>query len=111
MALSRKSFEGEISVDHTASPGFTPEQARKLGYLPYTVAEGKLFEAPTMGCNHCGTVVIMNPDRHREREYCMQCNMYVCDNCGLERKTSGYTHRTYRQKLDEIISANQRIQI
>jgi len=101
MALSKKSYEGEIFVDHRASPGLTNEQAIKLGYIPDKLSEGKVFEAPTMSCNHCGTVVIINPKRTRDRDWCSHCDMYVCDNCAIERKLPDYVHKTYRQKIIE----------
>lgn len=99
MAL-KKQYEGELVVDHRASPGFTEEQSKRLGY-PVSIKEGKVFEAPTMSCNHCGTVVIINPDRKRDREWCSTCDHYICDNCGLERKLSGYEHKTHMQKLQQ----------
>jgi hypothetical protein len=115
MALSKRAYEGELLVDHRASPGLTNEQAHKLGYtldntgVPNAVAEGKVFEAPTMGCNHCGTVVIINPSRTRDRAYCPSCDHYICDNCELERKLPDYKHATHRQKIENYISANTRI--
>jgi len=69
-------------LDHRASPGFTPEEARALGYSDEASGE-KLYEAKTNHCSHCGTVVIMNPHRTRERSYCQACNKYICDNCGI----------------------------
>lgn len=103
MTLSKRSHEGYLMLDHRASPGFTKEQAQKLGYRPEHVQEGKLFEAPTMGCHHCGTVVLINPDRKRDRAYCPHCDRYVCDNCELERKLPNYVHRTQRQKLEQQV--------
>jgi len=107
MVLTKRSHEGELFIDHRASPGFTDEQAIKLGYIPSALSEGKVFEAPTMGCNHCGTVVIMNPKRTRDREYCSNCDMYICDNCALERKLPDYTHKTHRQKIFEQLNLAQ----
>lgn len=101
MALSKRSHEGELFVDHRASPGLTDEQAINLGYAPGILGEGKVFEAPTMGCNHCGTVVIINPKRIRDRDWCSTCDMYVCDNCALERRLPGYIHSTHRQRIIE----------
>jgi len=49
--------------------------------LPTGAGQG-LFEAPTLGCAHCGTIVILNPARQRERAYCPKCDRYMCDNCG-----------------------------
>jgi hypothetical protein len=93
--------EGYLMVDHRASPGLTPEQARTLGYSPQHVGEGQLFETKTNHCCHCGTVVIMNPDRIRERAKCQACNKYICDMCGIAMKEPSYVHKTYKQQLEE----------
>lgn len=40
------------------------------------------WEWPTMTCNHCNTVVYMNPARRRDRQLCRtRCYAYICDNC------------------------------
>ena len=41
---------------------------------------GQFQEMSTMTCAHCGTVVVLNPMRTRERGYCGKCHAYVCDN-------------------------------
>lgn len=92
--------EGFVSIDHRASPGLTPEEARLMGYDPEHVSGGKLFETKTNHCNHCGTVVIMNPNRTRERAFCQACSKYICDNCGIEQRLPDYVHTTYNQKLN-----------
>lgn len=91
-------------VDHRASPGFTQDEALKLGYHPSQVGEGQLFEAKTNHCNHCGTVVIMNPMRTRDRCLCYQCNKYICDNCGIQMKMPDYVHKTTTQKQEEALT-------
>jgi hypothetical protein len=93
--------EGYLMVDHRASPGLTPEQAIALGYSPGQVSEGQLLELKTNHCCHCGTVVIVNPDRIRERAFCQLCNKYICDICGLEQRLPNYVHKTYTQQLEE----------
>lgn len=93
--------EGYVMIDHRASPGFTEEEARTLGYEPQHVASGQLFETKTNHCNHCGTVVIINPLRTRERPHCVYCDKYICDNCGVNMKLPDYVHKTYKQQLEE----------
>ena len=88
-------------VDHRASPGLSAQEAVSLGYHPAQVAEGQLFEAKTNHCSHCGTVVIMNPARTRDRAFCVYCNKYICDNCGIAVKLPDYVHKTYSQQLEE----------
>jgi hypothetical protein len=87
-------------VDHRASPGIPHEQAVQMGLSPKMVGEGTLFEAATMHCAHCGTVVILNPGRTRERASCYKCGAYVCDNCGSCMKDSSYLHQSYHEKLE-----------
>jgi predicted RNA-binding Zn-ribbon protein involved in translation (DUF1610 family) len=101
---SRRLNEGYLMVDHRASPGLTKEESIKLGYGNQATGEGQLYETKTNHCNHCGTVVIMNPDRTRERSYCQACNKYICDNCGLEMRLPDYVHKTYKQQIDESLT-------
>lgn len=93
--------EGYLMVDHRASPGLSPKQATALGYHPSQVREGQLFETKTNHCSHCGTVVIMNPQRTRERAFCQYCSKYICDNCGVNMKLPDYVHKTYTQINEE----------
>ena len=43
---------------------------------------GTLQEMNTMTCAHCGVVVVLNPERTRERGYCNKCHAYICDRPG-----------------------------
>lgn len=71
---------GILIIDHSASPGVDAETSRRLG-VPH-VPEGKVGEYKTKSCAHCGTVVMINPLRTRERASCRKCgNKYVCDLC------------------------------
>jgi predicted RNA-binding Zn-ribbon protein involved in translation (DUF1610 family) len=92
MAFTQRAHEGYLMIDHRASPGIPEDTALKMGLNPAEVGEGTLYEAPTMGCAHCGTVVIINPKRTRERAHCLKCNRYICDNCELEKKLPDYIH-------------------
>lgn len=89
--MSSQIHEGYLMVDHRASPGLPGDPLR---------GEGKLFEAKTNHCNHCGRVVIMNPLRTRDRCYCSKCDKYICDDCGLEMKLPDYNHTTYAQRIE-----------
>lgn len=40
-----------------------------------------LTETGTMTCAHCSVVVILNSQRERPREWCWNCNSYICDPC------------------------------
>jgi len=97
------SKEGELFVDHRASPGLPPGVARQMGYEPSQVGEGKLFEAATIMCLHCNRVIIKNPLRERERAFCMQCGgAYICDLCDDERRKADYVHMPFKKIVDLV---------
>jgi len=50
MSFLKKSRDGEIFVDHRASPGIPADLARRLGFHPDQVKAGAIFDAPTLGC-------------------------------------------------------------
>lgn len=77
--LSKRSREGRLLIDHRASPGL-PGYTMRLGHETMTFPEGSIREMPTMTCAHCNTIVVLNPQRTRERGYCHKCDDYVCDN-------------------------------
>lgn len=82
---------GEMTVDHRASPGLTPEQARSAGYDPSLCGEGKLYETHTLTCCECRTVTVMNPDRTRPRETCARHGgHYICDGCKYRQRQNDY---------------------
>jgi hypothetical protein len=95
---------GEIMIDHRASPGIPADKARMLGYEPEQVAEGKLFEAATKTCCHCGTIVVLNPLRQRERATCFRCNDYICDWCERATREPSYVHRPMIAVVDSVQS-------
>ena len=49
---------------------------------------GGMQENPTITCSHCQRVVILNPGRTRDREYCSGCDHYICDGCAKIRATA-----------------------
>lgn len=102
MPFRKKSNDGELFLDHRSSPGIPPEIARRLGYAPEQVKEGSLFECATLGCPHCGSVVVLNPQRTRERAHCLQCNAYICDGCDAVRREPDYIHRTIKEIKDLV---------
>ena len=58
-----KSSEGWLLTDNRASGGLK-------------------LELPTITCVHCNCVVVLNPERRRERNWCRKCDAYVCDRIG-----------------------------
>lgn len=87
---TQRSREGYFLIDHRASPGITLEDAKRLGLTGPIVGEGQVLEAPTFTCAHCQGIVIMNPDRKRERAHCRKCNARVCDLCGAAGECTPY---------------------
>lgn len=53
---------------------------RASGDLP-PGCRAPVFEADTYTCRHCEAVVVMNPDRKRERYKCVSCSHHICDPC------------------------------
>ncbi len=85
-------------------------QPTNLGWLQRDerAAGGKNFEAATYTCTHCEAVVVLNPNRTRERYTCRGCNHLICDGCAV-RRTAGEPCRTYAQHLDELADLESRL--
>jgi hypothetical protein len=58
-------------------------ERKELGYLlvDNRLSGGPFLEASTYTCTHCGGVVVLNPERKRERAKCHSCRHQICDNC------------------------------
>jgi len=82
MPVSKRAHEGYLLLDHRDSPGVPDDIAAPFG-MPAGSGRG-LFEAATFTCSHCEFVVVLNPDRTRERAWCKKCDHYLCDGCGLK---------------------------
>lgn len=48
---------------------------------PDTPFRAGTHEAATLTCRHCNVVVVLNPQRRRDRGVCYRCNSYLCDAC------------------------------
>lgn len=96
--------DGEIMVDHRGSPGITAEHARSIGMDGVAMGEGTYVHAPTLGCVHCGSVQLVNPNRMRERPYCRTCDHYICDVCDPIRREADYVHRTIADVIEAVKS-------
>ena len=97
---SLRDKEGYLLIDHRASPGLTPEQAKAFGYDPAQVGEGKILETATATCSHCQKIVLLNQARTRERAVCLKCYNYVCDGCALAA-AHGESCRPWAQVIEE----------
>lgn len=95
-------------VDNRNSPGL-PDAVTIAAGRPLIAGRG-LFEAPTYTCSHCQVVVVINPNRQRERAYCSKCDHYICDGCGaLKVKTGCVTmDQVFYETQESAVRAEQR---
>ena len=102
---ARTSPEGELVIDHRASPGVPAEMAQACGLPAAALGEGKLYEVATLYCHHCGSVQLKNLNRTRPRYSCFECGIkYVCDLCAAAASQPGYVHRSIEQISDMVRS-------
>jgi len=83
MIFSKRTFSGELIIDHSESPGFN-ENVAKAGHrwsLVRFLGRGQKLKAETNTCSHCDRVVVRNPDRVRPRGHCTHCDYFICDPC------------------------------
>jgi hypothetical protein len=93
--------EGYFMMDHRhANP--VPDQLVVANGLPTGAGRG-LFESASFTCKHCQTIVILNPDRSRERAYCRGCDHLICDPCAAEKAITGVC-KTFDQRADEFLN-------
>jgi len=93
--------EGYLLIDHRASPGIPPDQARAFGIPPERAGEGKIYEQATLTCAHCRTAIVKNPYRLRPRENCAKCgNKYICDFCHGQMQHPDYVHFPLERHID-----------
>ena len=88
---SKRSHEGYLLIDNRFGPGVSAEFVRRSGKEAPIVPEGALYESATVTCAHCHAVVVLRPDRTRERHYCATCDHYICDGCAVTYTTLGCT--------------------
>ncbi len=79
---SKRRHEGYLLIDHRNSPGVPVG----FGGSCVAVGAGQAFEAATITCSHCQAIVVLNPERDRERAWCAKCDHYICDGCGAARE-------------------------
>jgi len=85
--MTLRRLEGELLIDHTASPGIPEDLANKWRAQGVAVAAaGEKLEVATYTCRHCQVIVIMNANRTLDRNVCRKCMAVVCDrpSCVLE---------------------------
>jgi hypothetical protein len=100
MTLLQTSHEGELMVDHRASPGL-PGHPRS-NWDGRLCPPGKQIFLRTMGCKHCNAVVVPNPWRVRERGFCRKCMRYICDYCAADMQRPDYVHRPFDELMQMV---------
>lgn len=97
---SKRRHEGYLMVDQRFAPPvpFNPALEGKCDQ-PITQS-GTLLESATVTCCHCQRIVILNPNRSRERGFCVKCGKYTCDQC-----TAVGECRPFEALADAIIEA------
>ena len=105
MRRSKRSLEGEILIDHRASPGLSPEDL--VGVPVPAVGKGELYESPLVVCSHCQYCVIIEPKRTRERAWCAKCDQYICDDCALQMRQT-LECRSVDRQIDQMLEAAER---
>jgi hypothetical protein len=85
----KQSDEGYVLIDHRNSPGISQEFIVANNLDAPAVGAGQMFESAIAVCHACGGDIILNPNRTRAREWCMEHDAYLCDRCALTRKLTG----------------------
>jgi hypothetical protein len=86
---TKRSNEAYVLIDHRNSPGISEEFVHANRLDAPAVGRGQVFESAIAVCHSCGGDIILNPNRTREREWCMEHDAYLCDACALRRKMTG----------------------
>lgn len=96
--FSKSSLEGELIIDHRAGMG-----TENTGITDMPVRSGAMLETSTITCSHCQKIVVKNPYRQRDRNYCRSCDKYICDDCSLRMKLSGEC-KSFKKFADEYLN-------
>lgn len=90
-------------VDHRHAGGTMSDAHMRVAGLPAGSGRG-LHECPTITCNHCRAIVMVNDLRERGRHWCRHCDRYVCDECAARLFVSGVC-TPYAKVREEALSA------
>jgi len=102
--FSKREMESYVEIDHRESPGITPEQAARAGRGTIPVGKGQVFKSAAYQCSNCERLVVLNPNRSRDRFWCSKCDEYHCDDCALRTKITGIC-RPFKQLIEEALTA------
>jgi hypothetical protein len=99
---SKRDTEGYLCIDNRVNEGLPDMLVMRAG-LPPGAGRG-LFESATICCSHCQAIVVLNPNRSRERAYCRKCDAYLCDGCGILLART-FECKTFNQVVDEMLES------
>lgn len=99
---------GYLIIDHTNSPGLTAEESTRFGLPP--APGGSVIERDTVTCAHCHCVVVLNPERVRQRATCLKCASYICDGCEGIRVALGGACLPFERVLDRALELLEKYQ-
>ena len=91
---------GYLLIDHRNNQGVSDELARRAG-LPEAAGYGRVFEANTFTCAHCGTPTALDP-RSLARQ-CFKCAKFICGNPAC----NGECH-PFARRIDAALTALER---
>jgi hypothetical protein len=92
---------GYYEVQNSGCPAFVNADGRTI------IRADEHFESETRTCCGCQRVVILRANRDRPRNYCRQCDSFMCDDCALSFKITG-EHKSFDQIADEYLEAASR---
>ena len=75
-----RSQEGYLLIENRFAPGPSAEDLHRWGKDAPVVPQGATYESATYTCSHCHSVVVLNPNRSRPRNWCSRCAHRVCDS-------------------------------
>jgi len=102
---SKTRHEGYLLIDNSAGPG-VPDSIIPDKYAHVRgLGQGKQ-EVAGYTCPHCHDVIIVNPFRKRERNWCKVCDHYICDRpaCNMGCKP---LNDVFDQLREDIVQADQ----
>ena len=76
------------------------EVDQRASGIPVAGTKTDHFESDTYTCSHCTGVVILNPERKRERYKCKGCNHHICDACAA-KIVAGEPCLTFIERMEQ----------
>jgi len=105
--FSKRSLEGEVEIDHRASPGLPDNVAHSLGLPAHALRGGQIYRGAFYVCAHCQCEIVKNPERVRPRGYCAKCDKYICDECEFQMVTT-LECRSAERQIDRALESLER---